>query len=89
MPAWTTGTALVTPSAIQLMPPVMAGLTLSSHARAELDERGFEVAGGSLDGAGAGGRFHGGVGEAERHDRVVEFLRGDLPSAMASRKLPV
>ena len=30
MPAWTTGTALVTPSAIQLMPPVMAGLTLSS-----------------------------------------------------------
>lgn len=49
------------------------------HARAELDERGFEVAGGSLDGAGAGGGFHGGVGEAQGHDRVVEFLCGDLP----------
>ncbi len=36
-----------TPSAIQLMPPVMAGLAGVEHARAELDERGFEVAGSS------------------------------------------
>lgn len=55
------------------------GFDAVEHARAELDERGFEVAGGSLDGAGGCGGFHGGVGEAERHDRVVEFLRGDLP----------